>query len=116
MNTVTRPSFTQNVSTAPVGTKTTTDNIDPRLSQLVEQRRQRPEIGAIWERQAKSNNMNYLKIRLKFSRAKLQELLANTPETTNPDEIPITEFVAFPNTRQENNTKRPSFRVYEAQD
>lgn len=64
----------------------------------------RPEIGAIWERQSKTNT-TFFNIRL--NKSKLQELLAAVQD----GEVTV-NLVAFANQRKENET-HPSFRVFE---
>jgi uncharacterized protein (DUF736 family) len=110
MDNLTKPTFVQSNSTSQVNNGVAPDNA--KFNELVAERRQRVEQGAIWSRTAKSNGMEFLKIRLRFTRKQLQEILARTPE--NDSEVPITEFVAFPNSNKGDNPNRPSYRVYEA--
>lgn len=89
---------------------------DNKLSRLIEQRRQRPEVGAIWIKQAKTSNMEFLKIRLKLNKDQLQSLLEKTPDNATEQELPVYELVAFPNSSSNENNKRPAFRIYEAKE
>jgi uncharacterized protein (DUF736 family) len=76
------------------------------VGQPQQQKQERPEIGAIWERTSKSNN-KYMNIRLKLPKQKLQELLNETGDTVSVN------LVAFPNRDIKENTNRPNFRIYE---
>lgn len=70
-------------------------------------RKQRPEIGAIWERSSK-NGVNYLNIKLKLPRELLLDMLNNYV-----DEIIPINLVAFINKNKDDNPKRPTFRIYQ---
>lgn len=65
----------------------------------------RPEMGAVWKKISK-NNTEYMNIRLKLSKEKLQELLKETSDVVSIN------FVAFPNDTAL-GSNRPNFRVYE---
>jgi uncharacterized protein (DUF736 family) len=94
-----RPNFVRN-STAPV---------TPVSPEIQERRSQRAELGAVWKRTSKAN-MEYMTIRLKLTREKLQALLASPTNDRNEVEV---DLVAFANQNQEDNPRRPSYRVYE---
>ena len=68
----------------------------------------RKEYGAIWERQARTG-MNFLTLKVNYSRAELVKLLA----TTTSDEVTF-NLVAFPNKNKEGQSNRPSYRIYES--
>ena len=70
------------------------------------QKEYRPEMGAIWEKTSKENT-TFMNIRLKLSKAKIQELLA----AAEGDEVSV-NFVAFPN-RNKSADNQPSFRIFE---
>ena len=101
-----RPSFLANgvTNTSPVSTQD--------MTVLVETRRQRPETGAIWTRRSKTKEMEYMNIRMKFTKAKLQQLLSQVTE----GDVVEASFVAFPNANKEESDRRPSFRIYESLD
>lgn len=86
-------------------TTTTTPN-----TELADKRKQRPEVGQIWNKQSKTNNLNYMTIRLKVTKEKLKEMLNQEPNAFG--EVSL-NLVAFPNKNQEGLDKRPSFRIYE---
>lgn len=95
-----RPAFGQTTNV------TTVQETTAAQTMLAEKRKQRPEVGAAWKRQSKTN-MEYLTIRLKLTREKLQELLNNNTEEVSVD------LVAFPNKSNNGNSRRPVFRIYE---
>jgi len=66
----------------------------------------RPEMGAVWKKLSK-NNTEYMNIRLKLSKEKLQELLKEEGDVVSVN------FVAFPNRTVTESPNRPNFRVYE---
>jgi uncharacterized protein (DUF736 family) len=66
----------------------------------------RPEVGAVWKRQSKSN-MEYMSIKLELTKEKLQNLLLKEGETIQVN------FIAFPNKTHNGNNSRPNFRIYE---
>jgi len=88
-----------------------TQEVDPKMQALIEKRRDRPEVGAIWTRKAKTSNIEFLSLKLTLTKERLQELLA----TVNGEGVIETSFVAFPNKFHEGNPKRPFFRIYEEQ-
>ena len=67
----------------------------------------RSEIGAIWNRQSKKTDLNYMTIKLELSKDKLKQLLQSE------DSQVVFNLIAFPNKTQNGNDNRPSFRVYE---
>lgn len=67
----------------------------------------RPEIGAIWQRNSKTNKP-YLNVKLNLTKSKLQQLLA----AASGEEINLS-LVAFPNEYKETGDNRPAFRIYE---
>jgi uncharacterized protein (DUF736 family) len=67
----------------------------------------RPEVGAIWERSTSINNKRYLKLKLNFSKEKLQKILDSSEEEVN------LTLVAFRNEYKEVGDNRPTFRIYE---
>lgn len=69
---------------------------------------ERQEAGAVWKRQAKSGQMDFLSLKIKLSKEKLRSLLEQAG-----DSIDI-GFVAFPN-QFKNDPKQPDFRIYEDQ-
>ena len=87
-----------------------TQDLNPEMKELIEKRKVRPEIGAIWKRNAKTSNTEFLSLKLTLTKEKLQALLAVAEGTEGVAE---TNFVAFPNKFYEENTKRPFFRIYE---
>lgn len=103
-NAVQKPVFTSSIPS------TQSESFDPKMSELIEERRQRPEIGAIWTRKAKTSSMEFLKLRIRLTKEQLSQL------TSSPDEQVTVEFVAFPNTYKDSNDKRPSYRIYEAKE
>ena len=96
-----RPNFAKNSSSP---------SASPIPAEIQEQRSRRPESGAIWKRTSKTTNMEYMTLRLKFTREKLTALL-NAPVTE--DNLVALDLVAFPNQNQAENPKRPSYRIYE---
>lgn len=70
----------------------------------------RPEVGAVWSRQAKTSNLNYMTIKLKITKEKLQELLNKS--VNEKGEVDF-NLVAFPNKTQHVSPGRPNFRIYE---
>lgn len=99
MDNNTKPSFSANGAT--------TENAG-NLNELIEKRKGRPEAGAAWQRTSKAKDMEYMTVRLKFTKERLQELIAAHPDGA---EIAI-NLVAFPNKNQD-NPKKPAFRLYE---
>lgn len=91
-----KPSFTANVKSP------------EELAAVAEARKTRPEVGAAWKRQSKSKNLEFLSLRLKLSKARLQQLLS----TSVGDEV-LLNLVAFPNKNEDGNPKRPVYRFYE---
>jgi hypothetical protein len=85
-----------------------------RLNNLINARKNRSEVGAAWLRQSRTSNSQYLKIRLRFTKEELQQLLNNTPDGPVSDDTPFLELVAFQNASQEQNPKRPAYRIYKA--
>lgn len=83
------------------------EGLTPEMKDLINKRKDRPEVGAIWQRQAKTTGNEFLSLKLKLTKEKLQKLL------TNEDEVVEVSFVAFPNKFKEGNPKRPSFRIYD---
>lgn len=75
---------------------------------ISEQRKLRPEVGAIWKRTSKQNGGEYMTIRLRLTKERLEELLLIAEEGQEVEY----DLVSFPNSREEND-RRPSFRVYE---
>lgn len=75
-------------------------------NQTKQTKKDRPEIGAIWERMSKSN-FKYMNIRLKLSKKKLLDLINSN------EEVISVNLVAFPNKDLKENTNRPNFRIYE---
>ena len=65
------------------------------------------ESGAIWKRQSKKTNSDFLSIRLTLNKEKLKELLAKDGDSVNIG------FVAFPNPYKNEGEKRPDFRIFE---
>ena len=101
-----RPNFGQTTTqSVPQSTRPTT----PSTSQEV--KKSKPEFGAIWVRQSKSDGSDFLKLRLQIPRAKLEQMLAATP--TDGSSVPVTEFVAFKNRYKEEGTNRPDYRIFE---
>lgn len=90
----------------PQATQTTTEV----KTEVVDQRKTRPEVGQIWNKQSRTNNLNYMTIRLRVTKEKLQELL-NKPVNEH-GEVDL-NLVAFPNKNQQGVDRRPSFRIYE---
>lgn len=68
---------------------------------------ERQETGAVWKRQAKSGQMEFLSLKIKLTKDKLKALLAQTGETVD------ISFVAFPNPHKNEDSKRPDFRIFE---
>jgi len=95
-----RPTFGANVNGA---------NTE-EATKLAEQRKQRPEVGAIWKKSSTTTNMDYMTIRLRVTKEKLQELLSKP--TNENGEVDL-NLVAFPNKSQQGIDRRPSFRIYE---
>ena len=87
-----RPTFGVNTATVP-----TTEGATNK----------RTESGAIWKRVSSRDNSEFLSIRLKLSKERLQALLAKTGDTVDVG------FVAFNNPFKNEGPKRPDFRVYE---
>lgn len=106
-NAVQKPVFTSSVLSNPVPS----EQIDSKMSELIEERRQRPEIGAIWTRKAKTSNMEFLKLRIRLTKEQLSQLALSSDE----EQVTV-ELVAFPNTYKDSNDKRPSYRIYEAKE
>lgn len=84
------------------------EGLTPEMKDLINKRKERPEIGAIWDHQAKTTGNKFLSLKLKLTKEKLQQLLAASGE-----EVVEVSFVAFPNKFKEGNPKRPSFRIYD---
>lgn len=101
---VTRPSFEANGNVA---------QNKPVSQELIATRQQRQEIGCIWNRNSKSTNMQFYKVRLNFTKEQLQEML-NGPTTENGT-IQV-EYVAFPNSGISDNPRRPAYRIFPAID
>jgi len=67
----------------------------------------RVESGAIWRRQSKRDNAEFLSIKINFSKEKLKQLLSK-----DGDSVDI-GFVAFSNPFKSEGPKRPDFRIFE---
>jgi len=107
-----RPNFAAN------GTTAVAAGVDGAgVSEALKAKRStRPEIGAMWKRNSKSTGTEYLSIRLKLTREKIQELLTKPTVESGVDGTELVvevDLVAFPNSNAEGNPRRPSFRVYE---
>lgn len=107
-NAIQKPMFTSAIPSA-----NPPEQYDSKMSELIEERRQRPEIGAIWTRKAKTSNMEFLKLRIRLTKDQLNQLASSS--TSDEEQITV-EFVAFPNTYKDSNDKRPSYRIYEAKE
>jgi uncharacterized protein (DUF736 family) len=92
-NTFVKPHFTANIGS----------------QEQQQDKSKREEVGAIWEKTSKSG-MNFMTLRLKMPKERLQKLIDESPDVVNIG------FVAFPNSNQQGDTKRPSFRIYEDED
>lgn len=106
-----KPVFNTNSNVAS-GTTTNPGTVasNPRLEGLIQERRQRAEVGAAWSRVSKVSGNKFLKLR--FNRTQLVELLNRT--STSSDENVTVDFVAFPNSSSEENSKRPVYRIFES--
>lgn len=78
----------------------------PNQSVTTDSNGTRPEVGAVWKKISK-NNTEYMNIRLKISKQKLESLLKEDGDVVS------VSFIAFPNDTIANNSNRPNFRVYE---
>jgi uncharacterized protein (DUF736 family) len=67
----------------------------------------RQESGAIWKRQSKKDNSEFLSIKINFSKEKLKLLLDKEGDSVDIG------FVAFSNPFKSEGIKRPDFRVFE---
>jgi uncharacterized protein (DUF736 family) len=79
-------------------------NVD--FEKLTETRSQRKEVGASWAKVSRSG-MNYYTTKLTFTKQELQELL----DSSTGDVVEL-RLVSFPNANQDNNPRRPSYRLY----
>lgn len=68
---------------------------------------ERQEAGAVWKRQAKSGQMDFLSLKIKLTKDRLRSLLEQAGETVD------ISFVAFPNPHKSEDVKRPDFRIFE---
>lgn len=87
------------------------EEFNSKMTELIEERRQRPEVGAIWTRKAKTSSMEFLKLRIRLTKEQLQKMAESSEE-----DLVTLEFVAFPNSYKESNDKRPAYRIYEAKE
>ena len=70
----------------------------------------RPELGAVWEKTARSTNKNYLNITLELKKEKLKELLdAEVDERGNVK----VKLVAFHNKFYKGDPRQPNYKIYE---
>lgn len=82
--------------------------IDPEFVELIEKRQHRPEIGAMWKKTSSKNGNPYHTLRVKLTK---QELLGLIDQIEQGDEVALLDLVAFP-TRNTDNPRRPSYRLY----
>lgn len=75
--------------------------------QIKQSNGERQETGAVWKRQAKSGQMDFLSLKIKLTKDKLRSLLEQAGETVD------ISFVAFPNPHKNEDSKRPDFRIFE---
>lgn len=68
---------------------------------------ERVEAGAIWKRESRKDNSEFLSLKIKLSKERLKALLQQ-----EGDSVDI-KFVAFTNSSKNGDAKRPDFRVYE---
>lgn len=76
-------------------------------TQIKQNNNERQETGAVWKRQAKSGQMDFLSLKIKLTKEKLRSLLEQVGETVD------ISFVAFPNPHKNEDNKRPDFRIFE---
>jgi uncharacterized protein (DUF736 family) len=76
---------------------------------IQKKRSERPEVGAIWENTTKSQS-KYMNIRFKIPKSELLKLIEDS-SLDNEGKVTVS-FIAFPNKKEEPNSKRPSFRIY----
>ncbi len=70
----------------------------------------RPELGAVWQKTARSTNKDYLNITLEFKKEKLKELLdAEVDERGNVK----VKLVAFHNKFYKGDPRQPNYKIYE---
>lgn len=67
----------------------------------------RVEAGAVWKRQSKSDNSEFLSIKIKFTKERLKALLEKEGDSVDIG------YVGFSNSHKTADDKRPDFRLYE---
>lgn len=88
------------------------DNIKPTFgtgaNSQTENKKFRPEIGAIWEREASNlDKSKYLSIKLTLTKEILKELYEGMGDNVSLN------LVAFTNKSKGDSEKRPSFRIFQ---
>ena len=81
-----------------------------KSTEVKKETEKRQEFGAVWKRQSKSSNMNFLSLKIKLTKEKLQSLLAQAGESVD------IRLIAFPNDSKGTDDSRPDFRIYEEKD